>query len=281
MVSMASRARAMTSLQKETSAELPVPRSNSHSALPTRNFDCAAGDVLFVRGTGGIADIGTTGGFLGHFLVVTAAAVRLSTPELLRVQGLNGKLDAAQLWKVETVESTRSHRGLHRSHLVLHLEPGRITAVAELLPRRREAELVELDPEPVQLWQSPAEPRSRITEEAVREVLYQMKAEEQNWSLATAARAVLLPASVKGRKAEAALVEELQACWQEAPICTSIVVVFWQRLLGLLAPALGASHAELLLRYLPLKADRGLPGELLSTLGSCDWIILQRVTLTL
>lgn len=286
LASMA-RARATMSAPKETGlpkASEPVrPRANSYGSLPECNFDCRAGDVLFVRGTGGIADIGTTGGFLGHFLVVTAAPARLSAPELRQVQGMNGELEAARLWKVETVESTRSHRGLHKSHMVLHLEPtmGCITVVAEFLPRRRELELVEVEPEPVQLWQSPPELRGQITDAAVREVLQQMKAAEQNWSLATAARAVLLQASVRGREAEGSLLKELRACWQEAPICTSIVVIFWQRLIGMLAPALGASHAVLILRYLPLKADRGLPGELLSTLGSCGWIMRQHVTCTL
>lgn len=256
-------------------------RSNSGSGAALQfTLDCVPGDVLFIRGTGGgITEIGTTGGFLGHFLVVVASPQALEGSELRQVLAINGQLDATRLYKVETVESTRSHRGLHKSHMVLYMEPvhNALMVVAEFISRRREIEVVEVEQEPVQLWQCPAELRSEITEEAVREVLYQMKAEEQNWSLATAARAVLLQASVQGRKANDALLSELCSCWQEAPICTSIVVVFWQRLLGQLSAKLRAGHCELILRYLPLKADRGLPNDLLRTMNECGWVLRQRV----
>lgn len=239
------------------------------------------GDVLFIRGEGGFADIGTTGGFLGHFLVVTATPARLTASELKQVNEMRDDFREERLWKVETVESTRNHCGLHRSHLVLFVEPGtsRVLVVAEILANQ--ADVVEVEPELVHIWQSPAELRLQLSTFAVEDVISDMKVQEQNWSYATAARALLLGASVEGRSADKQLLHELSACWLTAPICTSVVVIFWQRLLGHLAPKLRLPHAELIMRYLPLKADRGLPTELLAVLGSCGWTEKHKASISL
>ena len=74
----------------------------------------APGDVLLMRGSGRISDIGNAGGFMGHVLVVTATpvAVRHGTPEAEQLSAVWPK-EAKALWKVGTVESTRREQGLY------------------------------------------------------------------------------------------------------------------------------------------------------------------------
>jgi len=76
------------------------------------------------------------------------------------------------------------------------------------------------------------------------------------------------------------LMKETESCWFCDPICTSVVIIFWQRYLCKLADHLNKdkSHdslciesADLILQFMPLKADRVLPGELHKVLRSCGW----------
>lgn len=243
----------------------------------------AAGDVLFVKGTGGIADIGTAGGFLGHVMVV------LSTPRKLQSTGFEARelmaawpsLNLSHVVRIETLESTRAHSGLHRSEMLLKLEPGsgRFVLVGEISDAGREFTLVE--DEEVQLWQSPPELRAHLRPEAMAVVLCEMKACEKSWSLSTAARAVLRSAVIaevpQGTRGRQALLREVQDCWMAAPICTSVVVVFWQRYLSRIAKFTGQHELDLIADWMPLKADRGLPGDLVSTMRQCGWVQVDGV----
>lgn len=230
------------------------------------------GDVLFVKGSGGVVELGTTGGFFGHFLLVVAAPICVDpfSSEAIGLKESNPSLDATRLWKVETLESTRSHAGLHRSQMFVHVEAhtGRFMLVGELVSG---SELVTIDDEPVQLWQSPTEIRVHIKQDAVNKVLSEMKVCEKSWSLATAARAVLMSADVANEKGGLSLLRDLRNCWLEAPICTSIIVIFWQRLLCRIALDLHQVPLDMILKWMPLKADRGLPGELIKTMNACEW----------
>jgi len=237
----------------------------------------APGDVLFVKGTGGLTEIGTTGGFLGHFLVVLASPNRLlpSSPEALELSKMKPLLDIACVWKVETIESTRSREGLHRAEMLVHIEQrtGRFIFVGELCGN----ELAWMDDEIVQLWQSPQEFRSQIRKDFIFGVLSEMKSCEKNWSLATAARAVLMNAAVREDDGKGRLLQELCDCWSEAPICTSIVVVFWQRLLCRVVSRSKQAPLDAILRVMPLKADRGLPGDLINAMSQCGWTQLNHM----
>lgn len=242
----------------------------------------AAGDVLCVRGTGQLADIGTTGGFMGHVLVALGPLKRLSPDSDIarELRASFPRLDRG-VWRVETVESTRSHAGLHRCELLLHAEPrsGRLVVVGEVAIEDGGG-LTVIDEETVELYQSPPELRSQLQArpQDVAEVVSKMKAAEKSWSLATAARALLksAPLIAGGNRTQA--LQEIKECWHEAPICTSVVVVFWQRCLCRLAR--GSAHSELdyILKYMPLKSDRGLPGELISTMRRCGWTQVHRLS---
>merc|ERR1712000_207818 len=67
----------------------------------------------------------------------------------------------------------------------------------------------------------------------------------------------------------------VKALWEAAPICTSVPITFWQRYLCRLAKGCNASAAELIRKWMPLAADRSLPGELCSTMRKCGWTRAQ------
>jgi hypothetical protein len=237
--------------------------------------------VFFVRGSGGIADIGTTGGFLGHVLVVLAAPQPLRASDKADIQSAMPSIDTSRVWRVSTLESTRSHAGLHCCEMLLHIQPktGRFSFVGELSADGSTLSLFENN-ETVELWQSPADLRSQLRVDIMGQVLAEMKAAEQNWSYATAARAVLKSAALRGSKNRATLLRDMQECWNEAPICTSIVVIFWQRYLCHFAQAVGQRELDLVLKWMPLFADRGLPGDLTSSMKKCGWTCLDKLKVT-
>jgi len=109
------------------------------------------------------------------------------------------------------------------------------------------------------------------------QVLVEMKAAEQNWSYATAARAVFKSAALCGGKNRATLLRDMQGCWNEAPICTSIVITFWQRYLCHFAQTIGKRELDLVLKWMPLFADRGLPGDLTASMKKCGWKCIDKL----
>lgn len=257
------------------------PRYASPSPSTRREPVIATGDVLLVKGNGRMAQIGTNGGFMGHVMVALGAARVLdpASAEAAELCASCPELRGTHIWCVETLESCRQRSGLHRSEMLLRVEPGTglILLVGELYDNGRKQELGLIGEEAVELWQSPSGLRSNIRSHLVSEVLSEMKASEQDWSFATAARAVLQSAPVRARGRRSHLLEELQTCWDTAPICTSIVIVFWQRYLCLLASEAGHRQLDLILRCMPLKADRGLPGELIGAMRGCGWVAVEHL----
>jgi len=240
----------------------------------------APGDILCVRGGNDLMGVGTVGGFLGHVMLV------VSPPKMVRQDSRAREIASAlqvhnvwPLWKVQTMESTRGAEGLHSATLLLHTDSatGELTAVGEVNSR---GELVSLDCQTVEVWQPPELLRAHINPDLMQEVIGDMKAREASWSFATAARALLAP-SWMGQHYDAALVlQEARRCWKAKPICTSVVISFWQRYFCRAAQKgafCGSGSADLILRWMPVKADRTLPGELLTSLLRCGWRMLPRV----
>jgi len=261
------------------------------SSLPSAEDGCAQayspgtllqiGDVLCLRGDAGhTSDIGATGGYFGHVLVALSPMRKLERSDsawaVLKKELPRLNLD--HVWKVKTLESTRRVAGLHQCELLMRASPAsrKVAVVAEFREHSNELDFIDEESGGVELWRCPADIRHRICEEDVVAVTDELKSKEQNWSFLTAARAVfrsaaLGPVPTKPGQAQNALLKEVKACWKEPPICTSVVVIFWQRLLCRLARASGQSQIELISRYMPLKADRGLPGELLDTMRRYGW----------
>jgi len=259
----------------------------------------APGDVLSVRAAPGaplssrlFTEIGTTHGLMGHVLLVLSApkCIKRESPEGEHLQAAfpKDRPEISELWKVRTLESTRSEVGLHETESLLYVEPsnGRLVIAGELEKGANTICLNE-DAEQLELWQSPSELRARLRLDLMQKVLVAMKANEASWSGTTAIRAVLSSAGIPALSAGADPVpalETVKACWEKEPICTSVVVAFWQRYVCELAAAEGGSGTELarrsfelILQWMPLKADRGLPGDLLGAFRASGWVPISQI----
>jgi len=181
-----------------------------------------------------------------------------------------------QVWKVPILESTRLRSGLCASEVILHIEPhsGRLSMIGELVPLdKNNVHLGIVEAEAVELWQSPTSFRGKIHMDLVRVVLEEMLAMGASWSYATAAQALFYRSAALDTEGvdSIELMELICGSWEAPPICTSIVISFWQRYVCKLAHKTGSSGLGLILQCMPLRADRTLPGELLSTMESCGW----------
>mmetsp|Transcript_14400 Transcript_14400/g.25337 ORF Transcript_14400/g.25337 Transcript_14400/m.25337 type:complete len:285 (+) Transcript_14400:3-857(+) len=111
-----------------------------------------------------------------------------------------------------------------------------------------------------------------------------MKAGEADWSPSSAACAIIESAEMTGFDDHHTL-DDVQACWQQDPICTCAVIGFWQRYLCKLAEACSprgsADCAEkamaLIRRWMPLRCDRALPGDLVCSMQSAGWILVPQI----
>eukprot|EP00747_Dinoflagellata_sp_TGD_P164645 gnl/TRDRNA2_/TRDRNA2_184871_c0_seq1.p1 gnl/TRDRNA2_/TRDRNA2_184871_c0~~gnl/TRDRNA2_/TRDRNA2_184871_c0_seq1.p1 ORF type:complete len:424 (-),score=79.10 gnl/TRDRNA2_/TRDRNA2_184871_c0_seq1:112-1383(-) len=253
----------------------------------------APGDVLAVKGGGRLTEIGTAHGFMGHVLLVLSPpiSVHRNSPGAKRFEAVWPESpEVTELWRVRTLESTRCELGLHEAEMVLYVErsTGYLTLVGELTRSAEGIEdLVQTEHEVVELWQSPSELRSGLRTDLMIKVLKDMKAYEASWSSVTAARAVISKALSKSQISaadhggdESATMEAIIACWKREPICTSVVIVFWQRYLCEIANA-DPLHADkplnMILKWMPVKADRGLPGELLGAMRRCGWVAMAQI----
>lgn len=182
--------------------------------------------------------------------------------------------DVLQL--VSIVECTREAEGLAESTLVLCSNAAGSIFVCG------EHDGVEFsicdEPEEIHIWQSPPKFRNdHFRRGLMQDVLKDMRAHQQNWSWSTAVRAFLLSGGISQGTDTPISLEEIQDSWRVEPICTSIVVIFWQQYLHRLAQIEHADSLQLILEHMPVKADRVLPGELLCSLLAHGWTLCQPV----
>eukprot|EP00931_Biecheleriopsis_adriatica_P074523 TRINITY_DN4855_c0_g1_i1.p1 TRINITY_DN4855_c0_g1~~TRINITY_DN4855_c0_g1_i1.p1 ORF type:complete len:664 (-),score=127.46 TRINITY_DN4855_c0_g1_i1:21-1985(-) len=339
-----------------------VPVFAPHVAPPRIHFGLsgdalelmlAPGDVLVVRGSGRLADIGAAGGFMGHVLVCVSAprAVPQHSQEAHALASLWPK-SATALWLVRTMESTRREAGLWECNSVVYICPSsrRLILVGEV---ELDGDVCAFDSqENVEIWQSPHELRVDLNVEVMGRILADMRKNQASWSATTAARAVLTSAKIPQKPDPLQTMEDVASCWDRAPICTSVVISFWQRYLQAIAALLcrrempppdprsmpekvfcsgekvvywsssyqywcdavvkvlhhnsdgelhcytldvkqgalpgnvrrppsakkvAAKASALVLKHMPLKADRALPGELLKSMQAAGWICMLQV----
>jgi len=210
---------------------------------------------------------------MGHVLVVRAAPQMVSR-QWFQEWDVNVAWPAnnvTHIWKVPTIESTRCAVGLHRCEMLVHIQlDGTLVLLGELATIDGGAlEFSQIDEEAVEIWQSPAELRSQLSMECMHDVLSDMVSCEASWSFTTAARAVFKSGKLSRRRD---LLRKVQGYWDSAPICTSVVIAFWQRYLCRFAKATGQRETDLIMKWMPLKADRVLPGELITTMRKCGWV---------
>lgn len=259
-------------------------RSITAPVTPQAKFDTLSqlagpGDMLVVKGSGRLTQLGANGGFMGHVLLVTSwpRKVARESPEAVDLQAV-WPAGAQCVWKVPTVESTRGRRGLHHSEMLLHVDPftREQFLIGELIQATRE--LCMIENEKVEVWQSPSELRMRPRLDLMSETLGEMMAQQASWSITTAVRAAFRSSSIDTSSFDGeTLMEEIRESWDVAPICTSVVIIFWQRYLEKLAQAEGQADESLVLSWMPLKADRTLPGELTQFLQISGWSCMMSV----
>jgi len=270
---------------KPAAVEHPTPSGHVSLCLVGDALELmmAPGDVLAVKGNGRLAEIGTAHGFMGHVLLVLTAptSIARNTEEAHRFEAAWPNDYIEELWQVRTLESTRSEHGLHEATMVLYVDRSscQLVLIGEV---GLDNELTLLEHETLDLWQSPTELRSRLRLDLMQKVLVDMKAYEACWSSVTAARAVLSSARIPPGGDPARTMEAVRSCWKREPICTSVVITFWQRYLcafaadGDMNPQ-QVQPLDLILKWMPLKADRGLPGDLLGAMRGARWVTLSQV----
>jgi hypothetical protein len=108
-------------------------------------------------------------------------------------------------------------------------------------------------------------------------VLNDMRTNQKNWSWSTAVRAFLRAGGLSQQEEHPITMKEVQEAWHVEPICTSIVIRFWQQYLEKLALQASADPLNLILRIMPLRADRVLPNELFIAMLACNWSTWENV----
>lgn len=234
------------------------------------------GDVLnFVGHRHGLSRLGATGGFMGHVVLVVSVARPLNPFSEVGQAFKTYRMDGPnKLYIVNTVECSRSSSGLSESSLIFYTTTeGRIFACGEVDGNN----VFQFDDcEEMHIWLSKKELRtSNFRCDVMQEVLRNMKTKQQNWSWSTAVRAFLLSGNISSGSDASMSLEQIQASWEAEPICSSIVVIFWQMYLHRLAVILHVDPLDMILNHMPLKADRVLPGELLCCLKAQGWTLLQ------
>lgn len=257
-------------------------RANGTAAVefPEVGLDMMPGDVLCIRGRGDVQAIGRTGGFLGHVLIVMEQPTRVfrHTVDGRELESVWPSSSDAVVWKVPTLESTRGRAGLHRAEMVLQLDPTsrRLLLIAEMVAvSERCVELSAIHDEVADHWCCPAEFRGSMHLDLFQQAMEELYDADASWSYTTAARAVLRSA-VLPELDPASLLEIVEVSWQAPPICTSVIISLWQRYLCKVAQRMGGGDAEaaaLLRRWMPLLADRALPGELLQMMQTHGWTV--------
>jgi len=192
-----------------------------------------------------------------------------------------------KIWAVKTMESTRDIEGLHEAYSLIYVDPA-TQNICMLGQEDHEGHVYVTNGELIEVWQPPAELRSQFKMSVMFEVAADMRNAQASWSFGTAVRAVFLSAQMAGAGDKRQIMADIQSSWTVDPICTSVVIVFWQRYLCKIAQlrnivSLGTAQSalthdqieaeavELIRRYMPLKADRGLPGDLQSAMTACGW----------
>lgn len=118
--------------------------------------------------------------------------------------------------------------------------------------------------------------RVRLDWKAFHMAIWEVEQQKLQWSLRTAARAVMQGSHIDKDKYTGAvgrtrLAAELRDIWERDPICTTVPIRVWQRYIFSIWDNDDVSAAEEVLRVMPCRGDRTLPSEL--------WRILKETKL--
>jgi len=206
---------------------------------------------------------------MGHVLLAVSSPTPVDKQSEIGRAFQNFSSDGLhELYSVDIIECTRAAEGLSEASAILSIgKDGRVFLCGE---QTEDDIFIAEDLEQVHIWQSPAQlRRQNFRCDVMVKVLEDMRAYEQNWSWSTAVRAFFLSGDISSAKP--ITIKEIQDSWQAEPICTSVVVIFWQRYLHEIASLERVNPLNLIMRVMPLQADRALPGELMSTMLAQGW----------
>mmetsp|Transcript_20445 Transcript_20445/g.37277 ORF Transcript_20445/g.37277 Transcript_20445/m.37277 type:complete len:404 (+) Transcript_20445:75-1286(+) len=242
----------------------------------------APGDILIFRGSGSLLEIGTIHGFMGHTMLVLSppVAVHRGTPEAAPFEPYWPSDSIQELWLARTLESTREAKGLFEVDCLMYVDrqTRQLTVMAEV---QKVGEGIKVTPtahESVSLYQSPAEYRIHLRLDIMQRVVQEMRKYDAAWSLTTGIRAVLSSAHLSSSTD----LKKVKEAWREEPICTSVVITFWQRYICHIAAIHGEAQRDeramkAILRVMPLFADRGLPKDLIAAFDACGWVKVSNI----
>lgn len=276
-----------TAMKKQSPERLPNDVASS-------SWLFQPGDLLCVKGSAdNITSIGANGGFMGHVMLVTSEprVIRYDTEEAIEYGNLwprVGGESASVLFIIPSMESCRSEEGFYESEYLLYIdEVDRI----RLLGERRPEGLQRFErADKVIVFHGPPALRKNIKPYLMEESLEAMRDSRQgSWSWGTAIRAYLFSADIEENawSSRDAALEDIQQCWKADPICTSLIIIFWQRYICALAdewnemrwPHEPKKHAfDMICEWIPLKADRALPADMVNTLERCGWTSVSRAS---
>jgi hypothetical protein len=184
-----------------------------------------------------------------------------------------------EVWRIHVLESSRGQQGFRETDALFYLDrsTGLLTLLGEaddLRDKRTAAH------EAVHVWQSPLEFREKMRVDLMMEALADMQNEEVDLSAVTMTCFLLRPTQLPAGVDRSMGLAEIKACWGRAgPTCAFAIISFWHRYLCKLAASLPMSvdPLELIMRWLPLRADRATLGDFLSTLQSVGWTSLAQI----
>lgn len=293
-----------TAASEELSQEMPIMASEE----PGMEMEYVSpGDILVVKGNENVGAVGATGGYGGHVMLAISHAVTVYRDSPQAASLLAHFPDEPSVWpivRVHTVECVRGAVGLHFAEQIMHYEEGsdRLTMMGEI---GEDGDLQEFEKEEVQVWRAPPELSATMRWNIVNEVTdsFKLHGDKTTWSMRTALRALIRSPLLEEYASEDSsdLLEDLKSYWEADPICTSVVISFWQQYIWRASTEevlQGAEHgrgsgsyfvktpqqlesessnlaAERIMRFIPLKADRALPREMISALERCGWQEVQ------
>jgi hypothetical protein len=202
------------------------------------------------------------------------------------------ELQSMDIFSCSTIESTAQAQGEDvvwypsQYYIARDRKNGEAMFVADMPHGSNEFEIA--DPIPVKLLLHPFRPGHlgppldlSMFRQSVEECAVGSKA----WSLKTAAKGmtrrrkatyVMNDSKYPDPESRVELLDEIHKRWQGKPICTSVIIMVWQRYLEMAAgggPDAPDLAAQYILRFMPLWSDSTLPSGLLKELSMCNWVM--------
>jgi hypothetical protein len=201
------------------------------------------------------------------------------------------ELEGMDIFSCHTIECSARLRGQDSvwypamAYFARNRKTGEATMVADIPDGEEQIELI--SPVKVKLLLHPCRPGHSGPEfdaTTFRKAVETCAEMSQKWSLRTAANGVLNRRKIQSLdiadypdpRSRQELLEEIHKRWDNRPICTSVIIMVWQRYFEMIAgsgPQAADMAVQNILRWMPLLSDKTLPSALIKELSKCGWVI--------